>query len=440
MHAQPAPEIREKLTDPAALLAMLFVSIALVGNFYVYDSIGAVAKMLHEQLGYSDTQIGTLNAIYSAPNIVLTLIGGMVVDRLGAGRTATWTAGICFLGATLTAVSGAFFVMASGRLLYGVGSETFNIATLAAITAFYPRRHTALMMGITLGMGRAGSWLADQSPNFFAGVYARGWQPALALAAAISLLSLFATAAYWVVERRSGRGAATERQAQRFAWHDVRRFGGPYWYLLILCVLWYAVILAFRSTFAIKYFQDVHGMSLQDAGEINSHVFLAAAFATPVFGWTCDRLGRYSGPLAFGAALLPASLLIMTAGHGLGFATVLIGISYSLVPAAMWPLVSRLVDSDRFGTAIGLMWVVQNAGIFGANEVAGWLNDLGHASAEHPAGYQPMMSFFIAASLAGLAFALLLWWRTRGREHLLAGEPPHHAEPAPVPGDYPPRD
>jgi MFS family permease len=396
---------------------MALVSLACFGNYYVYDSIGPVADLLQRQLGFSDTQIGLLNAIYSLPNVVLVLIGGIMVDRLGAGRTMFWTSGICFLGAALTAASPAFPVMAAGRLLFGVGAETFGIATLAAVTVFYPRRHTALMMGITVGVGRAGSWVADLSPSIWKGVYATGWQRPLLLAAVIAATSLIASAAYWGVERRDPRGGRGEAQAQPFAARDVLGFGSAYWYLLILCVLWYGVILAFRSTFAIKYFQHAHGLSLEESGQINSHVFLAALFATPALGWLCDRLGRYAGPLALGAALLPISLAIMASGaQGLGLATVLIGVSYSLVPAAMWPLVSRIVEPNRFGTALGLMWVIQNAGIAGANLVAGWLNDRAGASALHPAGYEPMMSFFIASSALGFGFAVLLWLRTRGRE------------------------
>lgn len=397
--------------------AMGLVALALFGNFYVYDSIGPVAELLERQLGFSDTQIGTLNAIYSLPNVVLILTGGILVDRFGAGRMTVWTALVCLLGAILTAASPSFPVMAAGRLLYGIGAETFNIATLAAVTLWYPRRHTALVMGLTLGMGRAGSFVADLSPAWAAGVYARGWQAPLVLAAAVAATSFAASAAYRWVERRAGPRGAAAAQAQPFAWRDVLRFGGPYWYLLLLCVLWYAVMLAFRSTFAIKYFQHAHGLALAEAGAINSYVFLAALFATPLFGWLCDRIGRYAGLLAFGAALLPAALLLMAAGRGgLGLATVLIGVSYSLVPAAMWPLVSRLVEPARFGTAIGLMWVIQNAGIAGANLVAGRLNDLAGAGAAHPAGYGPMMAFFTGASALGALFAVVLWWRTRGRE------------------------
>jgi MFS family permease len=143
---------------------------------------------------------------------------------------------------------------------------------------------------------------------------------------------------------------------------------------------------------------------------MNSYVFLAALFATPAFGWLCDRTGRYSGMLLFGAALLPVALAIMAwTDWSLWVATVLIGVSYSMVPAVMWPLASRLVPTARFGTALGLMWVVQNAGIAAANLMAGWLNDRAGASAANPAGYAPMMEFFGVASVLGVVFAGLLW-------------------------------
>lgn len=186
-------------------------------------------------------------------------------------------------------------------------------------------------------------------------------------------------------------------------------------------MLWYSVILAFRSTFSIKYFQHTHGLDLATAGEMNSYVFLAAVFATPAFGWMCDRLRRYAPFLAFGACLLPVALAVMAlTSWSLWVPTALIGVSFSLVPAVMWPLTSRLVAPNRFGTAIGLMWVVQNAGIGGANLVAGWLNDQAGASAANPAGYAPMMWFFGLTSVAGAVFALLLWMTAGRRRHELA--------------------
>jgi MFS family permease len=408
--------VARTITNRTAWTALALTALALFGNFYVYDSIAPVAEMLATQLGYSDTQIGTLNAIYSIPNVVLVLVGGILVDRFGVGRMGTITGGICLLGATLTAASPDFRVMAAGRLLFGIGAETFNITTLAAVTLWFPLRHTALAMGLSIALGRAGSLAADLSPTWAAGTYAAGWQPPLILAAALAATSFALMAGYWWYERRA-RVAETRHAARvehRVSWRDVLGFGRPYWYLLLLCVLWYAVILAFRSTFAIKYFQQAHGYPLAQAGQIVSFVFGAAMFATPFFGWVSDRTGRYSALLAFGSFLLPIALASMAFTHGdIRIGTTLTGISFSLVPAAMWPLVSRIVQPNRFGTAIGLMWVVQNAGIAGANLAAGQLNDAFGASATNPAGYQPMMLFFIGLSTLGFVFALLLWRNTR---------------------------
>lgn len=406
-------------TTPSRATAWLIcalVAAALYGNYYVYDSIGPVADALQSQRGFTDTQVGLLNAIYNLPNVLLILVGGVLVDRFGAARVTVWTSAICFAGALLTAFSPSFAGMAAGRLLFGIGAETFGIATLAVLAQYFVGGNVAFAMGLTLSIGRLGSFSSDMSPTWFSHAYAAGWQPPLLIAAAAGFASFVAAVLYWWIDRRvAGKGAA-ERQAQPFVLRDLLHFGKAYWYLLALCVLWYSVILAFRSTFSIKYFQHVHGLDLAAAGAMNSYVFLAAVFATPAFGWLCDRVGRYAPFLAFGALLLPIAIATMAlTSASLWISTALIGISFSLVPAVMWPLTSKLVAPARFGTAIGLMWVAQNAGIGGANVVAGWLNDRAGASAQNPVGYESMMLFFGIASVAGAVFALILWL-TAGRK------------------------
>ncbi len=393
-----------------------FIAIANFGNFYVYDSIAPIADLLQRGRGFTDSQIGLLNAIYSLPNIVLLLVGGLLVDRLGAGRMLFWTGAVCFLGAVVTAWAGTFAGMAAGRLFFGIGAETFNICALAAIVRYAPLRHAALAIGASLAIGRAGSFAADMSPTWFAAAYAGGWQPPLVIAAVLALASLFASAAYWWIERRDTIRLPAAPQALPFAWRDVLRFDGAYWYLVALCTLWYAATFAFRSTFSIKYYQHAHGLDLATAGAINGYIFLAALVATPVFGWICDRIGRYAPILAFGALLLPVAMATLAfSQHGLWLGSALLGVSYSVVPAVMWPLSARVVPVARYGTALGLMWVVQNAGMAAANLAAGRLNDVFGASAANPAGYAPMMLFFIGCGLAGTVFAFLLW-RIRGDE------------------------
>ena len=74
---------------------LIGVSLASIGNYYVYDSIGPVADLLSRQLGFTDTQIGTLNAIYSLPNIFMVLIGGVLVDRFSARAVTVVTTLLC---------------------------------------------------------------------------------------------------------------------------------------------------------------------------------------------------------------------------------------------------------------------------------------------------------------------------------------------------------
>ncbi len=89
-------------TPPPASLrwtVLIAISIAMLGNYYVYDSIGPLADNLQRLLGFTDTQLGTLNAIYSFPNIIMVLVGGIIVDRIGTRLATVTFAAVCLLGA-----------------------------------------------------------------------------------------------------------------------------------------------------------------------------------------------------------------------------------------------------------------------------------------------------------------------------------------------------
>jgi len=403
-------------TPSFAVQTLMFAASAIVmlGNYYGYDSIGPVAEQLSRELHFSDTQIGTLNAIYSLPNIFLVSIGGVLVDRLSARRMVVATTAVCLVGAAVTALGAQFPVMATGRLLFGIGSETLVVAVLVALAQWFDGRYLALLMAMNLSLARLGSYLADRSPSFASDLYTRGWQPPLWLAFAFAAIS-FAGALfyYWLDRREAQRGTLSlPPPPDRFDWRHLLSFRAEYWLLVAVCITFYSVIFPFRSTFAIKYLQEAQGMTLAAASTLNSYVFLAPVFATPVFGLLLDRTGRNAPLLAAGAVLLPISFLVLaTIPGGAGLSTALLGVSFSLLPAVLWPTVVRYVSAEHLGTAYGLMTSLQNAGLFGANVIAGYLNDTSAASAANPAGYAPMLWFFGALSLAAFAATLWLWMR-----------------------------
>ena len=67
-------------------VALVLLSLAMFGNYYVYDAISPLADVLQKQLGFSDANIGLLQGIYSVPNIVMVLIGGILIPL---GQIAT---------------------------------------------------------------------------------------------------------------------------------------------------------------------------------------------------------------------------------------------------------------------------------------------------------------------------------------------------------------
>jgi MFS family permease len=395
---------------------LVALSLAMFGNYYAYDAVGPVADSLQKILGFSDTQIGTLNAIYSLPNILMVLIGGIIVDRFGTRLSTLMFASVCAVGAAVTALSPSFFMMAAGRLVFGMGAESMIVAITVALGQWFVGRQLGFAFGVNLSIARAGSYSADMSTTWFKPLYDLGWQPPLMLAAGLAVVTVAACAAFFLLERRADQrfDLGQPPPTERIVWSDLWRFDPSYWYIVGLCVTFYSVIFPFRSTFAIMYFQHAHGLSLQEAGSMNAYVFLAAIFATPAFGLMADRMGRRAAFMILGSLLLCAIFPILAyTSASLWVSTVMIGIAFSLVPAVLWPAVPYLVTANRLGTAYGLMTMLQNVGLTVINLLAGALNDMTGAGPGNPGGYRPMLWLFFALSLFGVLFSAAL----RAREN-----------------------
>ena len=407
---------------------LVFISLAMFGNYYTYDSIAPVADLLQKHLGFSDTQIGLLNTFYSVMPILVVLVGGIIIDRFGTRLSTLVFSIICLVGAVLTAATPYFPVLALGRLIFGGGAEMMIVAITVAIGQWFVGRQLGFAFGVNLSIARAGSYLADKSTDWFKPLYDAGWQPPLWLAVGFSALCVAACLVYYVLEGRAARQFDLVQPAppDRFVWGDVFRFDRSYWYNVGLCVTFYSVIFPFRSTFAIKYFQHAHGLSLEDAGTLNSYVFAAAIFFTPLFGFMADKLGQRAALMAIGTLLLAACFPLLIYTNLLGTSTVFLGIAFCLVPAVIWPAVPYLVEPHRLGTAYGLMTMVQNVGLALFNFLAGVLNDANHAGPSNGAGYTPMLWMFFLLSLCGFVFAAALRVREKsaqghGLESIRAG-------------------
>ena len=405
------------------VLALL--SLAIAGSYYEYDAIAPIAGFLRTERGFTQAQIGMLNAVFSIPNIFLALLGGVLIDRYGPARVASWTGALCLAGAALTAIGSPYALMVTGRLIFGVAEEALFIALLAGLAQWFSSGGTALAMALFFSFARIGSYAADTSPGWAHALYAHGWRLPLWLAAAATAASFAAALVYRAFDgpaRASGRLPAVSA-VERISWSDLVSFDLSYWYILALNILFAAVFFPFRSTFAIEYFQDAKGLTLQQAGRANSWVFFAAIFATPLFGFLADRFGRRSLMMMIATLLMPLVFLVLgTTDWSLWISTALMGISFSVVPAVIWPSTAMLVEPRRLGTALGLVNLLQNLLLAVSNLTAGWLADRAHAGPAHPSGYDAMLWYFGLVSLVALIAVVLLWRRESGPQgHGLEG-------------------
>ena len=233
-------------------LILLLAALTIMGSYYTYDSIAPVASMLRYQRGFTQSQIGLLNAVFNLPNIVLALVGGILIDRIGAAKAILIAAVICTIGAVLTAIGDPFGLMLVGRLLFGLGNETLYIALLVGISQWFHLGGGALAIALFFSMARVGSYCADKSTSWFADVYAAGWQAPLWLAAGFTAVGMVTALLYYIIDQRFSHLRAVGQKPERFQLKDLSGFSRSFWYILWLNVLFASVFIPFRSTFAIQ--------------------------------------------------------------------------------------------------------------------------------------------------------------------------------------------
>jgi MFS family permease len=423
-----AREARPEPSRGYRWLVLVFISLAMFGNYYLYDSIAPVADLLARDLGFSDADIGLLYSIYSVAAVLVLIVGGVIIDRIGTKKATFLFAVICTISGFVTVAAPSLGVMAAGRLLLGIGAEPLIVSITTALAKWFKGKELSFAFGINLTIARLGSWTADNSPSLAQGLYSN-WRDPLWLGAVIGVTCVLGAVVYWALESRAEGRYRIEKagETEKLVWSDLYRFDRSYWYVVGLCVVFYSVVLPFRA-FAIKFFIEAHGTTREAGGFLNGLLPLSAMVATPLFGLLVDRVGRRSLFMAAGSAvLLPLFLVVMYAPPGTAVevalpwteavaipATLLavmsiLGVVYSLIPAIMWPAVAYIIEQRRLGSAYAVMTFCQQIGVAAMPWTIGRLNDSFGAGPQNPAGYNPGLWLFTALASLGLLFSFLLW-------------------------------
>ncbi|PIE18105.1 MAG: MFS transporter [Proteobacteria bacterium] len=395
------------------------------GNYYVYDAIAPIADVLKKSLSFTDQDIGSLYSMYSIAAVIVLIIGGVIIDRIGTGKATVLFGAICTAAGIVNALSSDVTVMIGARFMLGVGAEPLIVAITTALAKWFKGKELSFAFGVNLTISRMGQIAADWSPTWAPFAYRRegkdgkltdSWQGPLVLAAVIGVLCVVTSVIYAAMESYASRnydlGAAEE--TEKLVWKDLFRFDRSFWLVVMLCVTFYSAIFPFRS-FAIKYFIEAWEMTRKAAGGVNSVLPLAGMVATPLFGLLVDKLGKRSLFMVLGAFLLmPVYVMMAYKVAPLSVPIGMMGVAFSLIPAVMWPSVAYIVEQKRLGTGYSVMTLVQQLGVAGMNWGIGFTNDVFGASKKKPAGYIPGLWIFSTLGFFALLFACLLRVRETG--------------------------
>lgn len=384
---------------------MLFiVSFLMAANYYFYDALSPLKEILTEHLNFSSGDYGIVTGFYAFPNtfLLMAIIGGIILDKLGIRPTGFMFAVFMLIGAVLTAYGasnyysaggigyefmGSFWksyspelkMMSLGMLIFGLGAETSIVVASKVLVKWFKGYEIALAFALNLGIARVGTALAfNLSPRL---IFGDNWQFPIWFAVMLLLIGFLGFLIYMMydvkLDRQMKSNIKLMDKEDEFHISDLGRLltNKSFLFITALCVTFYAGVFPFLK-FAPDLFYNKYGFSLQASGDIASLLPYGTVLFTPLFGWVVDKWGKSATLMIYGSLLLLTVHLLFGLTHfDVYLLMVLLGIAVSLVPAAMWPSVAKIVPTSRIGSAYGTMFSLQNLGLFAVPILAGVILD-----------------------------------------------------------------
>lgn len=442
--------IQRKLNDSvwARWAALILIALMMFFAYMFVDVISPLSSLLETQRGWSPDVYGTVvGSEYFLNVFVLFLIfAGIILDKMGVRFTGLLSAGIMIVGAGIKLygisdyfVGGGFGweffnsfwpsmpasakVAAMGFAIFGCGAEMAGVTVSRAIARWFDGKEMALAMGVEMAIARLGvTAVFVLSPRIAALAPVSVVRPVavVALLLCIGFITFFV---FTFMDRKLDRqmGNIEEKQEEEFKVRDLGNLFGSKTFMIValLCVLYYSAIFPFQK-FAVPMLQNSLGIGGQEASDLFAWFPIGAMVLTPLLGAFLDFKGKGATMLILGAILmcvchLTFALVPLTKGIAYA-AIILLGVSFSLVPAALWPSVPKLVDGRYLGSGYSVIFWIQNLGLWAFPLIIGkvLLATNPGVSEQIQAGVEgvtynytaPMLVF---ASLGVLAFFLGIW-------------------------------
>ena len=416
------------LRDSAAMrwTALVLVALMMFFGYMFVDVMSPIQALMESQRGWTPDIFGT----YAASEYILNVCGfliiaGVILDKMGVRFTGELSASMMFAGAVIKYIGitdwfqatafaewlntwwvsmPASAKMASlGFMIFGCGCEMAGTTVSKAIAKWFKGKEMALAMGLEMAIARVGVFAIFSISPIIADKMGSVVAP-VAFCTVLLLIGLITFTVFTFMDRKlDAQTGEAEEKEEPFKVSDLGTIlsSQVFWIVALLCVLYYSAIFPFQRYGANMLQCNLEGITAEAASNIFRWLPIGAAVITPFLGNFLDRRGKGATMLIGGALLLICCHLIFafvlpqTNSPLLAYSTiVLLGISFALVPAALWPSVPKIIDEKVLGSAYCLIFWVQNIGLCFVPKLIG--NLLTSTNADNPA--------VIAAKQAGAEF------------------------------------
>ena len=399
-------QIKTTLRDSAfARWAVLVLVASMMFFAYMFvDILSPLASVLEDTLGWDQAVFGT----YASAEYILCVFGflifaGIILDKMGVRFTGLLSASLMVIGASVkyiavsgwfdansvvwlnswwTSMPGSAKLAAFGFMIFGCGCEMAGTTVSKILAKWFKGKEMALAMGLEMAIARIGVFAAMAFSPAISERFATGDNPSVvasllfaALLLVVGLLNFFV---FTIMDSKFDKqlvaiGEATDMHDPEEEFHvsDLGKIFSSkmFWIIALLCVLYYSAIFPFQR-FATNFLEETLMISNAEASGLFKWFPILAMVLTPFLGMFIDYKGKGASMMMVGAIIMVichsvfAFVLPLYPEKWLALLTILVlGVSFSLVPASMWPSVPKIIDEKILGSAYCLIFWVQNIGL-----------------------------------------------------------------------------
>ena len=398
-------KLQKTLRDSAVARWTVLVLVASM-MFFAYmfvDILSPLASLLNDTLGWDQGVFGT----YAAGEYLLNVFGfliiaGIILDKMGVRFTGLLSASLMVIGAAIKfwgiswadantvewlnswwpSMPGSAKLAMFGFMIFGCGCEMAGTTVSKILAKWFKGKEMALAMGLEMAIARLGvfgaMWLSPMISQQFAVDGVNSVTAPLLFASALLVIGLLNFFVFTIMDKSFDSqlvaiGEATLEKDPEDEFHvsDLKQIltSKMFWIIALLCVLYYSAIFPFQR-FATNFLEETLAISNAEAAGLFKWFPILAMVLTPFLGAFIDYKGKGASMMLLGAVIMIAChsvfafVLPLYPSKTLALVTILVlGVSFSLVPASMWPSVPKIIDEKVLGSAYCLIFWVQNIGL-----------------------------------------------------------------------------